>query len=94
MKQKTILAIAALAITSSTGAFAYEGSGFEKQANIKMPQAEKIALKAFNGKIEKKELERENGKLRYSFEIENGEITHEVAVDAKSGKVLENKIED
>lgn len=93
MKQKTILAIAALAIASS-GAFAYEGSGFEKEANIKMPQAEKIALQAFNGKIEKKELERENGKLRYSFEIENGEITHEVAVDAKSGKVLENKIED
>jgi len=93
MKQKTILAIAAFAIASSS-AFAYEGSKLEKQASIKMADAEKIALKAFNGKIEKKELERENGKLRYSFEIEKGEITHEVAVDAKTGKVVENKIED
>jgi uncharacterized membrane protein YkoI len=60
-----------------------------------MPQARAIALKAYPGKVVKEELEQETGGsgLRYSFDISNGAITHEVGVDAKSGKVLENSVE-
>ena len=30
---------------------------------------------------------------RCSFDIKNGKVTHEVGVDAKTGKVLENSVE-
>ncbi|MDE2139101.1 MAG: PepSY domain-containing protein, partial [Gammaproteobacteria bacterium] len=51
-----------------------------------------IALKTFPGKILKEELEKEKGGsgLRYSFDIRRGKLIHEVGVDAKTGKVLEN----
>jgi hypothetical protein len=41
------------------------------------------------------ELEKEKGGsgLRYSFDIKIGGVTHEVGVDAKSGKLLENSAE-
>jgi uncharacterized membrane protein YkoI len=60
-----------------------------------MEQARAIALKAHPGKITDEELEQEKGGsgLRYSFDIKNGKVTHEVGVDAKTAKVLENKAE-
>jgi hypothetical protein len=41
------------------------------------------------------ELEKEKGGsgLRYSFDIKNGGVTHEVGIDAKTGKLLENSAE-
>jgi hypothetical protein len=41
------------------------------------------------------ELEKEKGGsgLRYSFDIKHGGVTHEVGVDAKTGKLLENSVE-
>ncbi|GGA31690.1 PepSY domain-containing protein [Dyella nitratireducens] len=65
------------------------------QARIQMPEARAIALKAFPGRIVKEELEQEKGGsgLRYSFDITQGKVTHEVGVDAKTGKVLENSSE-
>ena len=52
-------------------------------------------LKAFPGKLTNEELEQEKGGsgLRYSFNIKNGKVTHEVGVDAKIGAVLENSTE-
>ncbi|MDE1888226.1 MAG: PepSY domain-containing protein, partial [Gammaproteobacteria bacterium] len=46
----------------------------------------------FPGKILKEELEKEKGGsgLRYSFDIRRGKLIHEVGVDAKTGKILEN----
>jgi uncharacterized membrane protein YkoI len=40
-------------------------------------------------------LEKEKGGsgLRYSFDIKNGSVVHEVGVDAKTGKILENSVE-
>jgi uncharacterized membrane protein YkoI len=66
-----------------------------KQAKVQMPQAREIALKAYPGKIVKEELEQEKGGsgLRYSFDIANGKVTHEVGVDAITGKLLENSVE-
>ena len=62
------------------------------QASISLQQARAIALKAFPGKIIKQELEHEKGGsgLRYSFDIRHGKLVHEVGVDAKTGKLLEN----
>ena len=60
-----------------------------KQAKITKAEAEKIALKKAPGTVEEGELEMENGKLVYSFDIRNtkGTIT-EVQVDAKDGKIV------
>lgn len=65
-----------------------------KQAKITMAQAREIAQKKASGTIEGEELERENGKLLYSFDIRNakGTIT-EVQIDAKTGKLLSAKEE-
>ena len=54
-----------------------------------------IALQAAPGTITDQELEHEPGGsgLRYSFDLKRGRKTFEVGVDAKTGAVLENKIE-
>jgi uncharacterized membrane protein YkoI len=90
-----VLAIAALAATTFVASAESSTAELSKQAKIQMPQAREIALKAYPGKIVKEELEQEKGGsgLRYSFDIAAGKITHEVGVDAKTGKLLENSIE-
>ena len=66
-----------------------QNSKLAKQTKITMAQARDIALKQAAGNIEDGELEKEHGKLVYSFDIRNakGTIT-EVQVDAKTGKVV------
>jgi uncharacterized membrane protein YkoI len=72
-----------------------KGEELAKNARITVSQARTIALKAHPGKITDEELEKEKGGsgLRYSFDIKDRAGTHEVGVDAKTGKVLENKLE-
>ncbi|MGH9949947.1 MAG: PepSY domain-containing protein [Pyrinomonadaceae bacterium] len=66
-----------------------------KQAKITMEAARKIALKRAPGKVEAGELEKEKGKLVYSFDIRNAKGTiSEVWVDAKTGKVVKVEEED
>jgi hypothetical protein len=74
---------------------AYTGEELAKDAKVTLAEARAIALKAFPGKITDEELEKEKGGsgLRYSFDIKNGGVTHEVGVDAKTGKLLENSVE-
>lgn len=62
---------------------------------IGMAKAKAIALKQAAGKIQSSELEKENGKMIYSFDIRNkkGTIT-EVNVDAYSGKVVAIDVEN
>ncbi len=76
-------------------AYAAPKSGLDAQATVKMPEARSIALKAYPGKIVKEELEKESGGsgLRYTFDIQSDAGTHEVGVDAKDGKILENSVE-
>lgn len=59
------------------------------QARITMGQARETALKRAPGTVESSELEREHGKLVYSFDIRNaqGTIT-EVQVSAINGKIV------
>ena len=56
-----------------------------------MKKARGIALKKAPGKISSAELERENGKLIYSFDIKQSGQTGvtEVAVDAITGDVVD-----
>jgi len=76
-------------------AHAYKGEKLAPQASVTLEQARQIALRAFAGEITDEELERERGGsgLRYSFDIKNGPVTHEVGVDARTGQVLENSVE-
>ena len=73
----------------------YVGANLAPQARITMVQARVIALGAHPGRITDEELENEGGGsgLRYSFDIRSGGRTHEVGVDARTGRVLENKAE-
>jgi len=88
----TVAAI--LALTAS--ALAYPGQQLASQAKISLPQARTIAMKVLpTGKVVAEELEKEKGGsgLRYSFDIKVKGVTHEVGVDAKTGRVLENSVE-
>lgn len=93
VKGSLSVALAGLALVlASASAYAYTGQQYAKEAKITLAQAKKMALKAFPGKIVSVELEKEKGGsgLRFSFDIRNGKAVHEVGIDAKTGKVLEN----
>src|SRR5690242_92235 len=84
----TLTLIAALAVTPAL--FAETQAQLQKEAKISMEKARGIALQnAPGGKIASAELEREHGKLIYSFDIKRGmQGVTEVNVDAKNGKVV------
>src|SRR5438105_10731549 len=66
------------------------------QAKITQAEAEKAALaKVPNGKIKAAELEKEHGKLIWSFDISTPKSKNiiEIQVDAKIGKVVSTRIE-
>ena len=84
-----------IALSFAASAQAYPGQKLENQAKITMDQATRIALKVQPGKVTSRELEHESGGsgLRYSFDIKQGNVTHEVGIDAKTGAVLEDSVE-
>ena len=90
-----ICGVAVCALLGSAPAMAFTGEEFAPQAKVNLDKARAIALKARPGTITDQELEKEKGGsgLRYSFDVKAGNITYEVGVDAKSGKVLENSRE-
>ena len=71
------------------------GSELMPMAKVSLATARATALHAHPGKITDQELEKEGGGtgLRYSFDVMSRGKTYEVGVDAKTGKVLENKAE-
>ncbi|MDQ6788435.1 MAG: PepSY domain-containing protein [Acidobacteriota bacterium] len=88
------LMIAGIVGVSSANLFAQEkeekqDKNLARQAKISMAKAREIAHAKAAGKIEGEELEKEHGKLIYSFDIRNakGTIT-EVQVDAKTGAIV------
>jgi uncharacterized membrane protein YkoI len=89
----------AVALFAATGATAlpkhFAGAELLPMAKVSLAQARKAALRAHPGVITDQELEKEGGGtgLRYSFDIKNHGKTFEVGVDARTGKVLENKAE-
>jgi uncharacterized membrane protein YkoI len=65
----------------------------KKQAKITMEEAQKTALAEQPGVIKGKELEKENGKLVYSFDIQTKSGLHEVQIDAVTGGIVEDTVE-
>ncbi len=90
-------AVALLAATGVTAAAPKHFAGAEllPMARVTLAQARQAAVRAHPGSITDQELEKERGGtgLRYSFDITNNGKTFEVGVDARTGKVLENKAE-
>lgn len=80
----------------SIPASAYTGEELASGAQVEIDQARAIALKTVPGEISDEELETEEGGsgLRYTFNIKRGGRTYEVGIDAKTGAVLENVVED
>lgn len=96
--RKFLFSTLSLSLLLAAGVMAAEASSPASpaaQAKFTMKQARQIALKTYPGKVVKEELEQESGGsgLRYSFDIKSASATHEVGVDAKTGKVLENSVE-
>lgn len=96
MKSQLFMAatLAGLLLLSWHTAFAADAPAAKPK--ISMAQAEKVALTTYPGQIIKKELEQEKGGsgLRYSFDIKNGKVVHEVGIDAVTGEVLENSLDN
>ena len=90
-----LIGLTVIVLAVAGPAAAYTGQRLASQAKITIEQARAIALKAHPGQITDEELEREGGGsgLRYSFDIRNAAVTHEVGVDARTERVLENKTE-
>lgn len=63
------------------------------KAKISKAEAEKAALAREPGKVLSFELEKEHGKLIYSFDIQTAKEVHEVNVDAYSGTIVEDSVE-
>lgn len=85
----------ALVIAIGVLSFVFSTNAQAQSREIGMEKARKIATKKAKGKIESEELENENGKRVYSFDIRNskGTIT-EVQVEAFTGKIVSVEEED
>lgn len=71
-----------------------ERSGHKSEAKISMKEARATALAQVpGGRIKSSELEKENNRLIYSFDIRARDGIKEVHIDAINGKVLEVKSE-
>lgn len=96
---KTTISLAAFAatLTSSAALLAAPASSeLAKEAKISRAEAAKTALAQVpTGVIKSEELEREHGKLIWSFDIagEGTKNITEVQVDAKSGKIVSTQVE-
>jgi hypothetical protein len=98
MKMRTSTLIGILLASLSLAAWAGGESkssqaALSKEAKITMEQAQKTALAKEAGKIQSKEIEREKGRLIYSFDIKMADGIHEVNIDAMTGEVVEDTVE-
>lgn len=100
IRSVSIACLASVAFVAATAmspamAVTLTGTKYLKDASVSPAAARATAIKAFPGEVVAEELEHERGGsgLRYSFDIRNGKVTHEVGVDAKTGVVLENSVE-
>ncbi|MET3726077.1 PepSY domain-containing protein [Sphingomonas trueperi] len=89
----TALAVITPAIAGGAGKL--HGAKYLPLARIPLAKARAAALKARPGTITDQELEKEKGGsgLRYSFDVRRHSKTYEVGIDAKTGKILENRAE-
>ena len=98
MESRTSTLLGVLLVLVSLAAWAAGESkssqaALSKEAKITMEQAQKTALAKEAGKIQSKEIEREKGRLIYSFDIKMADGIHEVNIDAMTGEVVEDTVE-
>ena len=92
-----VIILGTLAATAAGGAIAalpkpFKGHELSRQAKVTLSQARAVAMRARVGAITDQELEKEPGGsgLRYTFDVASRGGTHEVGVDALTGRVIEN----
>ena len=85
----SILAVSAALVSGSGPAFAAQAA----KPRISMASARATALKLAPGKVISSEYEKEGGIWRYSFDIQQRGNVQEIGIDARTGKVVENKSE-
>jgi len=80
---------------TSTSLFAQAKTSKHKMTSSKsaktvtLDSARKTALKHNSGTVEREEMETQNGKSVYAFDIKNSKgATHEIWVDSKTGKMI------
>jgi len=86
---RTLIAIVALGGLATAASAATPAP----KAKLTLVQARAIALKAAPGRVTKGEYEKEKGSWRYSFDIRQGRMNHEVGVDANTGRIVESVVE-
>jgi hypothetical protein len=74
--------------------FASAAVASNPKPQISMEAAKKIALAKEAGQVKSQELEKEKGRWIYSFDIARDKQIHEVNVDANTGEVLEDSVEN
>ena len=87
-----MILMASFSLLMTAQAATYKGSQYASEAKLTIEEARAMATKAYPGTIVEEELEHKRGGsgLRFSFDIRANHVTHEVAIDAKTGDVLEN----
>lgn len=83
-------------VASTIGLLLMGGPAIASKAptpKVSMAHARAIALKLAPGKIKSSEYEKEGGIWRYSFDIQQKGNVQEIGIDARTGKVVENKSE-
>ena len=78
---------------TSTGAFAQSKTAKHKTTKtaktVTLDSARKTALKHNSGTVEREEMETQNGKSVYAFDLKNTKgATQEIWVDSKTGKMI------
>ncbi len=62
---------------------------------ISMESARNVAAQAQSGKVKEQELQHDNGRWVYSFDIVSKDnVMHEVIVDAKSGQIISQMVDN
>src|SRR4051812_16170953 len=87
-----LFALPVLLITSSLIVSAQQTDKASKP-KITMQQARATARAKASGKVKSAGLEKEHGKLVYSFDIENDAGIREIQVDAYSGVIVSDQVE-
>jgi uncharacterized membrane protein YkoI len=97
VQMKKIFAIFATIALASFGVAAEAASSDSviRQVGLAMPKARDVALHVRPGEVISEEIQtREGGSgMRYTFNINTGQATYEVGIDANTGVVLVNAVE-
>ena len=85
-----VAATAMVAMSIVAGAQAQTSTSSAAKPKITMTQARQTALTKEKGTIKSSELEKEHGRLIYSFDVQTTKGVREVNVDAMNGKIVED----